>query len=252
MPISLQYRVAVVTGAGQGIGAAIANSLHERGHAVVLLDKDVGRAASVVDDLMSKRSVPAVAMQVDVRDKRSVQQAIIEAKERFGSVNILVNNAARTQAADFLHIDTDEWDDVMAVNLRSIVFTAQAVIPIMKEKRWGRLINLASLAGQRGGPQVQGAHYATSKAGIIGLSRYLAHEYAAFGITSNVISPGPIQTEQTKLAPPDKLAMVMSQVPVGKLGNPQHVGDLAAFIASDEAEFITGATFDINGGLLMR
>src|SRR5262249_27262070 len=115
-----------------------------------------------------------------------------------------------------------------------------------------RIVNLASVAGQRGGPQVQGPHYASSKAGIIGLTRYIAHEVAKHGICVNAVAPGPILTEQTALAPPDKLAMVSASLPLGRLGRVEEVGELIAYLVSDAGGFTVGATFDVNGGLLMR
>ncbi len=198
-------------------------------------------------------------LAADVRDKDSVAAAVAACEARLGPVDILVNNAARTQARPFFDMDLSEWDDVLATNLRSIVITTQVTAQGMMQRGWGRIINVASIAGQRGGPQVQGAHYASSKAGIIGLNRYLAHLFAAGGVTVNVIAPGTIMTEQIReesswaaLAPPEKLALVLSQVPLGRIGKAEEVGSLAAYLASDGAGFITGATLDINGGVLMR
>ncbi len=242
-------RVAFVTGAAQGLGAAIARALHADGHAVALVDVNVAKAEQIAASLGDAR---AIAVAADVRDKDSVAAAVAACEARLGPIDILVNNAARTQARPFFEMDLAEWDDVLSTNLRSIVITAQLTAQGMMERGWGRIINVASIAGQRGGPQVQGAHYASSKAGIIGLNRYLAHLLAAGGVTVNVIAPGTIKTEQTALAPPEKLALVLSQVPLGRIGRAEEVGSLAAYLASDGAGFITGATLDINGGVLMR
>ena len=246
---STSNRVAFVTGAAQGLGAAIARALHADGHAVALVDVNGAKAEKAAASFGGAR---AIALAADVRDKDFVAAAVAACEARLGPVDILVNNAARTQARPFFDMDLSEWDDVLATNLRSIVITTQVTAQGMMQRGWGRIINVASIAGQRGGPQVQGAHYASSKAGIIGLNRYLAHLFAAGGVTVNVIAPGTIMTEQTALAPPEKLALVLSQVPLGRIGKAEEVGSLAAYLASDGAGFITGATLDINGGVLMR
>ncbi|WP_404863293.1 SDR family NAD(P)-dependent oxidoreductase [Georhizobium sp. MAB10] len=242
-------RVALITGAAQGLGAAIAKALHGAGHRVIFADIDVAKVESVVAGLQSE---DAAAVPIDVRDKPSIERAAAICEERFGPVEILVNNAALTRATDFFDLSIDEWDDLMAVNLRSHFLTAQVIAAGMMERGFGRIINMTSVAGQRGGPGVQGLHYATSKAGIIGATRYLAQLFAEGGVTVNAIAPGPIQTEQTALAPPDRVARVAAQVPLKRFGNPSEVGALAVYLASDAAGFVTGATIDINGGILMR
>jgi 3-oxoacyl-[acyl-carrier protein] reductase len=238
-----EKRTSFVTGAAQGLGLAIVRALHAQGHRVFLADINFAKAEAVAAKLPG-----CVAVPLDVRSKASFADALAIA----GAVDILVNNAARTQARDFFSMEPEEWDDVMNTNLRSVIFAAQLAAPGMIARHWGRIINLASIAGQRGGPQVQGAHYAASKAGIIGLTRYLAHQFAPHGITVNTIAPGTINTEQTGLAPREKLELVVGQIPMGRIGQAEEVGHLAAFLASDNAAFITGTTQDINGGVLMR
>lgn len=236
-------RTALVTGAAQGLGLAIARALHDAGHSVTIGDINLDKAEAAAATLPGTLAIP-----LDVRRKDSFAEALAT----IGPVDILVNNAARTQARDFFAMEAEEWDDVLNTNLRSVIFGAQTFAPGMMTRRWGRILNLASIAGQRGGPQVQGAHYAASKAGIIGLTRYLAHQFAPHGITVNTIAPGTILTEQTALAPPDKVALVVGQIPLGRIGQAEEVGHLATFLASDNAAFITGTTQDINGGVLMR
>lgn len=242
----MTHRTAFVTGAAQGLGLAIARALHAEGHRVVLADKTTEAVNARAAEMGT------LAVTLDVRDKASFAAAIAEAVAAFGPIDILVNNAARTQARDFFAMEAEEWDDVLATNLRSVVFGCQLTAQGMMARGWGRILNLASIAGQRGGPQVQGAHYAASKAGIIGLTRYLAHQFAPRGVTVNTIAPGTILTEQTALAPPEKVALVVGQIPIGRIGQAEEVGALAAFLASDRAAFITGTTQDINGGVLMR
>ena len=241
-------KTALVTGAAQGLGRAIAGALHAAGHQVALADLNLDKAKAAAAEL----GKGAIAVAVDVRSKPAVEAAVAQCVAALGPIDILVNNAARTQARDFMAIAPEEWDDVLGINLRGMVFAAQAVLPGMVEKKWGRIVNMSSVAGLRGGPQVQGAHYASSKAAIIGLTRYLAYDFAKHGITVNAIAPGPILTEQTALAPPDKVAMVAAQIPVGRIGDPKDVGALVAHICSDAGGFITGATLDISGGLVMR
>lgn len=241
-------RVAFVTGAAQGLGAAIATALHSAGHKVVLADLNHVKAAALAQSL----GEGAMAVAADVRNKASLAAAIAQAEAAFGPIDILINNAARTQARDFFAMEPEEWDDVLATNLRSVVLTCQLLAQGMMARGWGRIINVTSIAGQRGGPQVQGAHYAASKAGIIGLTRYLAHQFATGGVTVNTIAPGTILTEQTALAPPDKVALVVSQIPLGRIGQADEVGALAVYLTSEAAGFVTGMTADINGGVLMR
>lgn len=241
-------RTALVTGAAQGVGAAIARALLAEGHRVVLGDLNAAKAEALAAEL----EPGAMAVPLDVRSKPSFAAAAEAAERRFGPIGIFVSNAARTQARDLFEITPEEWDDVLATNLRAVLFGCQILAPGMMARGWGRILTLASVAGQRGGPQVQGAHYAASKAGIIGLTRTLAHQLAPHGITVNTIAPGTILTEQTALAPAEKVALVVGQIPLGRIGQAEEVGHLAAFLASDRAAFITGTTQDINGGVLMR
>lgn len=246
-----KIRWALVTGAATGIGFAVARALFDAGHGVALLDID-GEAAKRAASDIDKSGQRVRALCGDVRRKADIVSAVTGFEAEGLGFDILVNNAARTQARDFFDIEEAEWDDVMNTNLRSVVFTSQVVAPGMVRRGWGRIINMTSVAGQRGGPQVQGAHYSASKTAIIGLSRNLAHRFATDGITVNAVAPGTILTNQTKLAPPDKLEAVMKTIPMGRLGDPMEVGALVTFLASDQSGFITGATIDVNGGLLMR
>jgi 3-oxoacyl-[acyl-carrier protein] reductase len=248
--VSLAGKSAVVTGAAQGLGEAIARALAGQGAHVLLADLNVegARATAAAIDPQGDR---ASAVEVDVRERGSIQRAFDEAVGRFGRVDILVNNAARTISRSIWEIETDEWDDVLAVNLRSVLFGCQIAGPRMREQGFGRIVNLASLAGQQGG-LVAGAHYAASKAGIVVLTKIAASELAPHGVTVNAVAPAAIAGPIMDTLPPERVEALARSIPVGRVGRPEEVAALVAFLASDEAGYITGATLDVNGGLLMR
>ena len=233
--LALEGRVALVTGGGRGIGEAIAHTLRERG------------ATVVVGDL-----APADGgIELDVRGAAGWEAAVAWTLRQHGSLDILVNNAAQTVRRPFFEIDEAEWDDVLAVNLRGVFLGCQVAGGIMRDRGWGRIVNLSSLAGQAGG-LVNGAHYAASKAGILGLTKVVARELAPYGVTVNAVAPAAIDGPVMAELPREQVDAQKRAIPVGRLGTPVEVGALVAFLASDEAAFVTGATFDVNGGQLMR
>jgi 3-oxoacyl-[acyl-carrier protein] reductase len=248
--VPLAGRSAIVTGAAQGLGEAIGRALAERGARVLLADQNAEgvRAAAAAIDPAGER---ASAVEVDVRDRDSIQRAFDQAVGRFGRVDILVNNAARTISRSIWEIEADEWDDVLAVNLRGVLFGCQIAGPHMREQGFGRIVNLASLAGQQGG-LVAGAHYAASKAGIVVLTKIVARELAPHAVTVNAVAPAAIAGPVMDTLPPEHVEALARSIPVGRVGRPEEVAALVAFLASDEAGYITGATLDVNGGLLMR
>jgi 3-oxoacyl-[acyl-carrier protein] reductase len=241
--MSLDGRTAVVTGAAQGLGEGIARALHTQGAAVVLADLN-GEGAERVAAELGERARPA---QVDVRDRGALARVLDET----GRVDVMVNNAARTVSRPFWEIEQDEWDDVLAVNLRGVLFGCQLAGARMREQGWGRIVNLASIAGQQGGA-VAGAHYAASKAGIIVLTKIVAQELAPYGVTVNAIAPAAVRTPVMADMPPERLEAVRERIPVGRFGEPEEIAALVSFLCSDDAGYITGATLDVNGGLLMR
>ena len=240
--MSLEGRTAVVTGAAQGLGEAIARALHARGASVVVADVNEEGAARVAASLAER----ARWMHVDVRDRTSVERLLDDA----GRVDVLVNNAARTLFTPLFEIDPDEWDEVLATNLRGVFYGCQLAGPRMREQGWGRILNMASIAGQAGG--AAGAHYAASKAGIVVLTKIVAAELAPHGVTCNALAPAAVRTPVFDELPGERLEALRQRIPVGRFGEPAEIAELAAFLCSEEAGYVTGATFDANGGLLMR
>ncbi len=242
--------VAVVTGAAQGLGEAIASRFVKDGHYVVYADTswEANEQSAHAADSSGEAVLP---VNLDVRDLASVQACLDAAVSRWGRVDVWVNNAARTVARPFLEIDPDEWDDVLATNLRGTYFGCRVAGRHMCDRGSGRIVNLASVAGQWG-RSITGAHYAASKAGIVAVTRYAATAFAPYGVTVNAIAPAAIDGPAVAAMPPDTIARYVQEIPAGRLGRPDEVAALAAFLVSPPAAFTTGATYDVNGGILMR
>lgn len=246
----LDNRVALVTGAGQGIGAVVAHTLHREGAKVVVADVrlDAARATSATID---PNGATSLAVELDVRSRESVSRAFEIAQGALSRVDILVNNAAVTAQGSVWEIEPAEWDEVLAVNLRGTLLCCQIAGPAMAERGFGRIVNLSSLAGQQGGA-VAGAHYAASKAGVLVLTKILARELAPNGVTVNAVVPAAIRGPVMDTMPAERLATLERSIPVGRFGEPAEVAELVAFLCSTHAGYITGAALDINGGLGMR
>lgn len=247
----LARRVALVTGAGQGLGAAIAESLHEQGARVVLVDR-ASTAESVAASLdPDAEGSTAVALQCDVADEPAAADLVATVAERWHSPDILVNNAAVTVTGSVWDVDLDEWDQVMATNLRSQLSMTRLCASAMRERGWGRVVNLASLAGQAGG-LVAGPHYAASKAGVLVLTKIFAKELAAHGVTVNAVAPAAVRTPVMDAMPESRVSEIAGSLPVGRVGRADEVAGLVAYLCGEAAGYITGSTMDINGGALMR
>lgn len=242
--IDLAGKVAIVTGSGRGIGFAVARALHVAGANIVVNDIDSDRASHAVQQLGDR----AIAVSADVSSESDVNAIIAAANERFGGVDILINNAGMDHAVPISDISEAEWDRFMAVNLKSVFLCSKAVLPLMRERGGGRIVNLSSIVARQGAMN-GGIHYATTKAGILGFTRTLARQVAADKITVNAVAPGVIDTDliRENIVPAVREQLI-SSIPLNRLGDPTDVGRAIRFLVSEEASYITGATLDINGG----
>lgn len=240
-------RVAIVTGAPRGLGRAAAERLYERGASVVVNVRDRERAGSLAQSLGER----ALAVPGDIAAPGVPEEIVRRTLERFGRVDVLVNNAAFARSTRFPDLSAEEWREALEVNLTAPFLFTKAVLPAMKAQQYGRIVNISSSAG-RTVSTLGGAHYTASKAGLLGLTRAAAKELGQYGITVNAVCPGMIDTELThENATPDLLARLAGGYPVPRLGTALEVADLICFAASEAAGYITGASFDINGGDLM-
>lgn len=240
-------RVAIVTGAARGLGLAAAVRLHERGASVAVNVRGQERAEQVAREIGQN----VLALSGDVAEAGVPDAVVRQTVERFGRIDILINNAALPLTTRFEQISAEEWRQAMEVNLTAPFLLIQAVLPSMKQQHYGRIINISSTAG-RMVSTLGGAHYTTSKTGLLGLTRAAAKELGPYGITVNAVCPGMIDTELTReSAPADVLDRLARGYPVPRLGTAVEVADLICFAASERAGYITGASLDINGGDLM-
>lgn len=246
----LEGRTAIVTGAGRGIGRSISEKLVESGAYVMACDIDLSTAEETAL-ILNVQEQKSIACQVDVADIASVRTMVDMAVENFGRVDILVNNAGIMFRTRILDISAEEWEKTLRVNLTGPFLCTKAVLPVMKERKFGRIINISSSAG-RSVSTLGGAHYTASKAGLLGLTRAVAKEVARFGITVNAVCPGLIDTEMARRTTTEKeLKDFLYSFPIDRIGTPEEVGDLVIFLCSEKASYITGASLDINGGDLM-
>lgn len=242
--------VAVVTGGAGGLGAHIVRRLHAGGHSVAVADLDGTAAAALAAELDG--SVGARGYAVDVADRGSLEKLLATVVADFGGVQVLVNNAARTQARPLLEITPEELDGVMAVGFRGTFQACQLFGAHMAAQRYGRIVNMASLAGQNGGTAT-GGHYASAKGAVISLTKVFARELAASGVTVNAVSPGPQDSPVVHdIVGVDNLETFARSIPVGRLGDPAFIAEMVALLASPAAASVTGACWDANGGLYMR
>ena len=245
-----QGKVAIVTGAGRGMGRAVALRLAAAGASVAVNDLRSEDAQRVADEL-TDTGTKSVAVQGDVTKASDVGHVVDSTIDSLGAVHILINNAGVLRPTPVFDIEEDEWDFVVGVNLKGTYLCSRAVLPAMRKQGWGRIVNFSSTAGKNVST-VGGAHYTAAKAGILGFTRHLAKEEAAYGITVNSVCPGLIDTEMVRdTISEDRADAYAASFPIQRLGEPEEVAELVAFLASDRASYITGASLDINGGDLM-
>jgi len=247
-----KVKVALVTGAAQGLGYVICESLLKAGYLVVLSDIDAFSAKQAAQRL-DKNAGKVASTKLDVMSKHDFTAALAFTIETFGVCDLLVNNAAMTPTTPVMEITPEEFSQVLDINLRGNFIGCQVFGQYFAEKGFGRIVNLASLAGQMGGT-ASGAHYAASKAGIITLTKIFARELANVGVTVNAIAPGPVDVPSVReKVPADKLENIINNmIPVKAMSNPEFIGSMVVMLAADEANTVTGATWDINGGIYMR
>ena len=245
-------RVAIVTGAAQGIGLAIAKQFLHEGKKVAFVDVNESLLAEIEATLQTDEYREAtIFLTIDVADVQAIRAGVRKVLDRWGRIDILVNNAGIRKETAIEDIDPEEWNRLISVNLGGTFFFSQAVLEPMRKQKWGRIINISSFGGQFG-PLTSGAHYCASKAGQLVLTKVFARYLAKEGITVNTVAPAAIHTPEMDKIAPEKLEKMVQGIPVGRVGQVEEVAQLVAYVASEAAGYVTGATFDINGGLLMR
>jgi 3-oxoacyl-[acyl-carrier protein] reductase len=243
---STESRVALVTGATRGIGKAIAQELAEAGHTVVgTATSDAG--ADTISTHLAECG--GMGIRLDVSDSEAVKAAVVMITERYGAPTILVNNAGITRDNLMMRMKDDEWADVIGTNLSPLFTVSKACLRGMTKARWGRIVNISSVVAQMG--NAGQANYAASKAGAEGMSRAMAKELGSRAVTVNCVAPGFIDTDMTKVLTDDQRSLMLGQIPLGRLGEPEEIAKVVAFLASDSGAYITGETIHVNGGMYM-
>lgn len=239
-------RVAVVTGAAQGIGLAIATTLHEHGASVVLADRDADRAEQAAKELGGER---VLALGCDVTDEAAMDHVVRAAVEEFGGLDIHVNNAGVTRDGSLRNMPVDDFDAVMSVHLRGTWLGVRAASAVMRDAGRGSIVNMSSLSGKAGNPGQ--TNYSAAKAGVVGLTKAAAKELAHKNVRVNAVQPGLIRTAMTEAMPPDIFAKREAEIPMKRAGEPAEVAGAVLFLASDLASYLTGAVLEVGGGRLM-
>jgi 3-oxoacyl-[acyl-carrier protein] reductase len=246
--LRLHDRVAIITGGAQGIGRAIGLLLAKNGARIVIADINDKQAEETAQEiaLLGRKSL---AVKVDVSNFSEAENLGKTVFDAFGQIDILVNNAGITRDGFFLRMKEEEWDAVIAVNLKSVFNCSKAVIRYMGKQRGGKIISVASVVGQIG--NIGQANYAASKAGIIGFTKTLAREFASRGIMVNAVAPGFIETDMTRTLPEKVREGFISNIPLGRMGTPEEIAEAVLFLATDASNYITGQVINVNGGLYM-
>lgn len=244
----LQGRIALVTGASQGIGRAVAIELARKGAVVALAARNEAKLAETAAEIKAAGGQAAV-FAMDLSSEEAIKAGAKAVLDKFGKVEILVNNAGITRDGLMLRMKRADWDDVLNSNLTGTFLLTQALLGPMLKNRWGRIVNLSSVVGRTG--QAGQANYAASKAGLIGLTRSMAREFASRGITVNAVAPGYIETPMTAVLDEKQRTAMLAQIPLGRAGTAEEIAQAVAFLVSDAAAYITGHVLDVNGGMFM-
>ncbi|AOS98029.1 3-oxoacyl-[acyl-carrier-protein] reductase FabG [Microbulbifer aggregans] len=245
---SLKDRVALVTGASRGIGAAIADMLGEQGAIVIGTATSEG-GAEKISQRFAEKGIAGSGKVLDVTSADSVAGLLESVKAEFGAPTILVNNAGITKDNLLMRMKDDEWASVLETNLTAVYRVSKACLRDMTKARWGRIINISSVVGSMGNPGQ--SNYAATKAGVAGFGRSLAAEVGSRGITVNTVAPGFIDTDMTKVLPEAQREALMGKIPLGRLGAPEEIASVVAFLASEAGGYVTGETIHVNGGMYM-
>lgn len=248
MKMELDGKVALVTGGTRGIGNAIVTKLGEQGATVI------GTATTVegvqkIQDRLNKLGLKGEGMLLNVTDQGAINEVLTKISKSYGNPSILINNAAVTRDNLFLRMKDDEWQEVLNTNLNAVFTLTKACIRNMLKAKWGRVISIGSVVGTTG--NAGQTNYAAAKAALVGFTKSLAQEVASRNITVNVIAPGFIDTDMTKVLPEEQKQHLLSQIPMQRLGQPEDVASVVAFLASEQAAYITGQTLHVNGGMYM-
>ena len=247
--MNLVNKVAIVTGAGRGIGKAIAIALAREGANIIAIDVDIQMAEKVAKEIKSLDR-QALAIRVDVSDSKEVNRMVQSVLKKFKRVDILVNNAAIIRRGSIEDLTEEDWNRVMDVNLKGAFNCAKAVVGTMKKQRYGKIVNISSIAGKIG-DLASAPCYGASKAGMTCLAKSLARELASYNINVNVVAPHAIETDMSKEWSEEKRKSIIADIPLGRMGEPEDIAEAVVFLVSDKAKFITGEVLDVNGGCLM-
>lgn len=251
MDLLLTDKVALVTGAGSGIGASIAGTLAQEGCVVQVADLRLESARKVEKDL-KEEGLQAFSVQLDVGDAKGVDRAVRQVVDDHGRIDILVNNAGILKSGTIADSSVEDWEEVSKVNLSGVFYCSKAALPFMIEGKYGKIVNIASVSAMKGGGALGNVMYGTTKAGVVAMTKGLAREVAPSGINVNAIAPALVETSMTgsKLTP-ELREKIRGKIPMGRLGKASDVASLAAFLASDVAGYITGETIVVDGGYLV-
>ena len=242
-------QVVLVTGAGsaKGMGRVIAQTFGKQGAKVVICDINQAGCDANVEE-MKKMGIDATGYAANLTDPEAVKELVNTIVDKYGRIDVLVNNAGISQKVTVADMTLDDIKRIFNVNMFGLFLITQAVCEVMKKQNYGRIVNLSSVSGKRGGGIFGGAHYSASKAAVLGFSKNLAREVSSYGITTNCVCPGLINTEIWKSLPKEQADAVIDGIPMGRPGEPQEVADAIVFLASKEASYLTGEEIDINGG----